>query len=59
MNLCIWPHEVNQLIGVDCPVEDLPRHCTCGDPITYSTDLVFISRPEVVADGLEVVELKA
>lgn len=43
---CIWPHHVTKLMGVPpCPVEDLPQTCTCGSIITYSDDLVFISRP--------------
>lgn len=43
---CIWPHHVTTLVGVPpCPVEDLPQTCTCGSTLTYSDDLVFVSRP--------------
>lgn len=49
MPACIWPHHVERLVGVaPCLVEELPQVCTCGMALTYSDDLVFITRPVAV-----------
>ena len=41
-----------------CPVEELPQTCTCGEPLTYSDDLVFVSRPELEpSNAIEVAEV--
>jgi hypothetical protein len=49
---CPFIHDnIERLFGVQ-PMkrEDLPKTCTCGAPLTYSKDLVFITGPSMGGD---------
>lgn len=40
--------DISILYGVEpMPVEELPKVCTCGEPLTYCEPVLFASRPTV------------
>jgi hypothetical protein len=43
---CVWPHQVSNLYGVwPCAIEDLPKHCPCGEPYEYADEVTFNPAP--------------
>lgn len=44
---CLFPHEnISILFGVpEMPIEDLPKVCTCGAPLTYADEVAFVEVP--------------
>lgn len=58
MRGCPFYHEdIEVLHGVPpCPVEVLPKVCTCGAPLTYADNVMFVSAPVSTLTG-DVVEI--
>ena len=50
---CSFYHDnIETLYGVKpMPVEDLPTVCTCGRPLTYADEVLFVSFPVAKIDG--------
>ena len=46
---CPFEHDnIDVLYGVtEMPVEQLPKFCVCGAPLTYADEVIFISFPEI------------
>lgn len=49
---CDWEHvNIAVLRGVTVmPIEDLPKVCSCGRPLTYADEVCFVSEPEYIGE---------
>lgn len=45
---CLFQHtDIDRLYGVaQCPIDQLPTTCTCGEPLTYADTVAFIHQVE-------------
>ena len=52
---CPFIHDdIEVLYGVPVmPIEELPKICTCGKPITYRNTVIFVSQPLPAFEGCE------